>query len=341
MIHGTPIVGQEKTLEKLKRILARKHLPNALLLWGPAGTGKFRMVREMAKLLFADYPSELREIQKNCSRNVVSIGDLWQADRLTDWDVISKTSNFNQRHRQGTEGEVAKKTDSIGVQDIASFLEPLFLRDQYDRKVGIIRDAERMTNEAANALLKTLEEPPQGLVFFLTTSHFQKLPQTIVSRCEMIPVPLASRDTLQNYMKSVALSEDSAEEMVTIAQGRGEYLIKLLNDSHFFEQEQEQFQEIARILSERKSGKRLKWATHFSFPEHAHKATLFLENFQRFLRSLLLEKIRQKKEFPLSENILFSDILRIYSLLQETEKGLSGNANKKLLFESFFLSLFP
>lgn len=341
MIFDTHIIGQEKTVEKLVQILERKHLPNAILLWGPSGIGKFRMVRNMAKLFFAEYPDELREIEKNCSRNVISIGDLWQSDRLTDWDIISKTSNFNQRHRQGTEGESAKKTDSIGIQDISTFLEPLFLRNEYDRKIGIIRDAERMTNEAANALLKTLEEPPLGVIFLLTTSHLRKLPQTIISRCESIAVPLASRNALREYALSHGAPEQAREEMITIAQGRGEHLLKLLKDPHFFEQEQEQFQNIAHMLSEWKSGRRLQWASHFSAPEHAEEAELFLKNFQRFLRSLLLEKAYHKKEFPLSEYIPFSDIVRIYHLLQETEKGLLTNANKKLLFESFFLRLFP
>ena len=98
-----------------------------------------------------------------------------------------------------------------------------------------------MTNEAANALLKTLEEPPLGVIFLLTTSHLRKLPQTIISRCESIAVPLASRNALREYALSHGAPEQAREEMITIAQGRGEHLLKLLKDPHFLSRNRSNF----------------------------------------------------------------------------------------------------
>jgi DNA polymerase-3 subunit delta' len=64
------------------------------------------------------------------------------------------------------------------------------------RKVFIVLDADMMKDEAANALLKTLEEPPQNTVFILTTARKERLPSTIVSRCQMVAFPLLKEEEI-------------------------------------------------------------------------------------------------------------------------------------------------
>ena len=127
------------------------------------------------------------------------MGDLWQKESQEDWTEIAKTSNFDQGHRTGKGGTTAKRTNTIGRSDIKSIVEMLWQKTN-GAQICIIRDAERMTVTAANALLKTLEEPPQNTYFVLTSSAKDILLPTIVSRCAELRVPLNTTVEIKQYL---------------------------------------------------------------------------------------------------------------------------------------------
>jgi DNA polymerase-3 subunit delta' len=88
-------------------------------------------------------------------------------------------------------------------------------------KVAVIAMAERMSHEAANALLKTLEEPPAKTVIILTASMPDVLQKTIVSRCQRVPFGLVKRATIEAVLtKRFGLSEEQADLWATVSGGR-------------------------------------------------------------------------------------------------------------------------
>lgn len=94
-------------------------------------------------------------------------------------------------------------------------------------KVYIIDEVHMLTKEASNALLKTLEEPPQHIIFILATTDPDKLPQTIVSRCQKIEFKQPSLDTLASQLVSVAKKEgkslDQGSANIIATHGKGSY----------------------------------------------------------------------------------------------------------------------
>jgi len=331
LVKTEKILGHSAVLNRLFGLTDRGALPHALLFAGPSDIGKFRVARRLAGYALPDFSEK---IEKNACPEVVSVGDLWQMDTNEDWGKIAKTSNFSQKHRESDK----KKTDSIGVEDVHAFLEPIFRTTDAPAKFVLLRDAERLTIEAANALLKVLEEPPEKTHFILTARHQRSLPETIVSRCQTFSFSLISREILRKFLLGKEVDESLQENLLTIAQGRSEVLFHLLEDADFLEQEQEEFQEIARFFFGKSLPERFKKAEFLAHPERLEIAENFLENMIRFARSLLVEK-SAKKSLEIGSQIGFEKILEILEALFSAQKSFLANANRRLVLENLFLTL--
>ena len=115
-----------------------------------------------------------------------------------------------------------------GIDDIRELREAVrSLPFESEYKVYIIDEVHMLTKEAFNALLKTLEEPPRHVVFILATTEIHKLPETIVSRCEVHHFKKPSQNTLQKFVIGIAKKEGVKLESA------GADLIALLGDGSF------------------------------------------------------------------------------------------------------------
>jgi hypothetical protein len=338
MLWNRKIIGHKTCLQRLNIFSQTKSFPHALLFTGPKDVGKFRFARHFSRMLNSDHLSTLREIEKNICGDVITIGDLWQLGTLENWDVISKTSNFDQCHRTGKEGEAPRRTDAIGIQDIHHFLKPLSRRTVRSWMVGIIRDAQRLTSEAANALLKILEEPPEHTLFILTASHRKSLPETIISRCHEIYFSLHPQYILEEYLSQTDILQDKKNTLLTLAQGRSEYLFQLLENHDFFEYEMQQFQEISRIFNLSSPLKRMKMVEKLVSPQNLPHLDHFLENTLRFLRGSLIERSQAKVSIGEKE-FSYSALASLIQSVSETKQALKKNVNKKLALECFLFSI--
>jgi DNA polymerase-3 subunit delta' len=197
------------------------------------------------------------------------------------------------------------------------------------------RDADRMNMESANALLKTLEEPPANTVLLLTATHTKSLPDTIVSRCRVLSFSLHPQDILNKYLEQSAVPQQNHDHLLMIAQGRSEHLFRLLKDPDHLESEKKQFQEISRLFFLDDPFAKFVKAEELSAPEKQDELRVFLENFVRFLRSVLVEKSAEKP-FDIAQRISFSHIAELFRELSNVQRGLRANANRKLLLEHFF-----
>lgn len=111
-----------------------------------------------------------------------------------------------------------------GIDDVRELRERVGLSPMVgDRKAYIIDEVHMLTAEAFNALLKTLEEPPAHVIFFLCTTEMEKLPATIVSRCVKIPFSLATLDEITRSLKRIAVSEkfNASDEILNLISAAG------------------------------------------------------------------------------------------------------------------------
>ncbi len=177
------VAGQEHITNTLKNSLIRKKFSHAYLFTGPRGVGKTTTARIMAKALNVD-------IDKIGEPNLESeISKLIDESKFLDLIEIDAASNRR-------------------IDDIRSLLDNIqFMPSMGKYKVYIIDEVHMLTNEAFNALLKTLEEPPPQIVMILATTEYQKLPETIISRCQRFDFRYVPNLEIVNRLKVIAKAE--------------------------------------------------------------------------------------------------------------------------------------
>ncbi len=177
------IVGQEHIVRTLRNALQTGRLHHAYLLAGPRGTGKTTTARLIAKAVNCLSPMEERPCDQCEICRAVTDG------RLMDLMEIDAASN-------------------TGVDNIRDLLEKVGFRPAQARfKVYVVDEVHMLSTAAFNALLKTLEEPPEHVIFVLATTEVHKIPETILSRCQRFEfrrIPLAG---LVGQLQTIAAAE--------------------------------------------------------------------------------------------------------------------------------------
>ncbi len=184
---------------------SRAQWPHGLLLTGPRGIGKRTAALHMAQALLCETPAPDGGACGHCaSCRYVMAGQHPDLRVLEPWILDD-------------EGEV-KWVDDIAVdriRELRGFLA--FSSHRGGNKVAVIVPAERMNMAAANALLKTLEEPPQGSYLLLVAHQPGRLPATIISRCRRLPVPAPDGAEAARWLAE----QGAANAAVALAQAGG------------------------------------------------------------------------------------------------------------------------
>jgi DNA polymerase-3 subunit gamma/tau len=161
------LVGQTHIVEILKNAARRNRIAHAYLLYGPRGTGKTTAARLIAKVANCETRAASEKLRTegepcNACKTCTEI----DAGRALDVVEIDAASNR-------------------GIDEIRSLKESVKLSPtSYAYKVFIIDEVHQLTKEAWNALLKTLEEPPEHAIFILATTEYEKVPATVLSRTQ-------------------------------------------------------------------------------------------------------------------------------------------------------------
>jgi len=180
------VVGQKYIVQTLKNEIAQGKVNHAYLFTGPRGTGKTTIAKLIAKGL------NCTGFEKPCGEceNCKAIA------RGTYPDVIEMDAASNN-----------------GVDEVRNLIEKVrYTPIEGKYKVYIIDEVHMMTGSAFNALLKTLEEPPENVVFILATTEVNKVPATILSRCQRFDFGRISQKDLEKKLKEVLEKENISYE---------------------------------------------------------------------------------------------------------------------------------
>lgn len=186
----TDIIGHKKVLDFFDKVINNQNLSHAYLFVGQEKIGKKTVAREISAKLLGLSKDKLKT-----SPDFVFVEQL-------------KDEKTNKTKRDITVKQVRELRESLSRSAYISKF-----------KVAIVDNAENMNVEAANALLKTLEEPKDNTVLFLITKDETKLPQTIQSRCQLINFSPVDKNLIQNFLENENLESNEAEEMARLSRG--------------------------------------------------------------------------------------------------------------------------
>ena len=210
----TEIYGQDRAIEQLKTAFESGRMHHAILFSGPDGIGKQTLARVVANLLLCTTPMGAEPCR--------ACGGCHRFDEGTHADYLSVGL------LQKSDGTLEKM---IKVDQIRALQKKLTLKSyEGGRRVIVITDADRMNPSTANALLKTLEEPPQDTVFLLTTNVPSALLPTVISRCQSLRLAPLSDEVLVHIATSLLGRELSdVEGVLEVADGSVSRLVQLLD----------------------------------------------------------------------------------------------------------------
>lgn len=213
------IIGHKEHCAALLSDIASENVSHAYLFAGPEHLGKRTMALWFARELLrvGKDPEQCVQIEHEIERlmhpDLFILDQLWMEETCEDWSMIARTSNVPQGHRQKS----GAKTDTISIDDIRALQQRLYETGLSRYRSCIIRSAERMQENASNALLKILEEPPAGLVFILTASSSGALLPTITSRVRVLPFRRVPEPILLSLLPDT--SKDDKQFILSLARG--------------------------------------------------------------------------------------------------------------------------
>ena len=228
------LIGQDILVNTLKNALNDGRLAHAFLLTGIRGIGKTTTARIIAKAFNCEGNNNHKptfEICNNCGPcNAITKGN--------SLDVI--------------EIDAASKT---GVDNIREIIESvMYSTNEMRFKIYIIDEVHMLSTAAFNALLKTLEEPPNNTKFIFATTETKKIPATIISRCQRFDLKRIDDEVLINHLKSICVKEDitvddeSLKQISSSSEGSMRDALSILDQVAALSNNQIQIKELRQLL---------------------------------------------------------------------------------------------
>ena len=319
------ITGQEEVIRSLENALKNDRIGHAYIFSGSAGIGKKTVAGIFAGMLICDAP----HISIPCG--------VCQACRL-----FSSGANPDFR-RIKAEGA------SIGVDEIRNIQGDVAIKPMYSkRKVYIIEEADNMTVQAQNCLLKTLEEPPLYVVLILTASNYESLLETIRSRAQRLSFKKNTHAQVrQILMEKYGNEARGMEFAAAYADGIIGTALDLVGTEEFIGLREKTFDMVNRIKNSSLSGI---FSTFSFFEDNKDDFDIILDMMAMFYRDMLVVKESGNEKILINSDkrdIIFNNA-RKYSTqqlvagieqIEAARRAVKQNANYQLAVEHMLIKL--
>jgi len=334
------VVGQNVVVDILKNSIKTQNISHAYIFSGPRGTGKTSIAKIFSKAV-------------NCLNNV-------DGDLCKKCDVCNR--DFNEEI-DIIEIDAASNNGVDEIREIRNNVKTMPSHLKY--KVYIIDEVHMLSTSAFNALLKTLEEPPKYVIFILATTEFNKIPSTVVSRCQKYDFKKISDTNLNNRLKYILneekkeLDDDVINLICKLSDGGLRDAINLMDQALSYNKEKVTVDDIYDMIgeiSEKEIFDLFDLIINSDLKELLSKIEKYHEEGRNFVNiSNRLENI--VKDILIYNNTdgyfteKYIEILQRYTRIEldklielsnqlfELSSQLQKNSNQKLVFEIYFIKI--
>ena len=317
------IRGHEKNIRILARVIKTRRLPHAYLFAGIGGIGKRLTALALSKVLLCSSPDP-----EHCG----SCADCIQVDHHNHPDFLT----------------LEPKNNSIPIDSIRYLRQQLSWKSYRGKyKICIIDDAEKMTTQAQNALLKTLEEPPpHSLIILITPQPYRLLP-TIASRCQRLnfePLPISVVAELTMERRKI----DEPAAYLTAHLSGGSLGKAMTLDIEYCKEMRDSWAGLSKVPSKGKGEELFRLAEGLS--KERNDVELTLDFLRIWYRDVILYKIYERQDCLVLKDKAgeiavhssfwkMENLINAVSLIDEYHRALEYNVNPQLTLESLFLNL--
>jgi len=302
------IIGQDFAKKYLTNSIKKNKINHAYMFEGIDGIGKRKFSQELSKILL----------------------DIENIENSPDYINIYPDGN------------------SIKIAQIRKLQTDIIVKPHKKYKIYIINQAESMTIEAQNALLKTLEEPPEYAIIILITSNKEALLDTIKSRCELIKfLPISILD-LNNYLINKGIDKNRAQLLSTFARGSIEKAIELSESSDFAIM-RDDIQTYIEIMLDKDIIDILEIPT--SMEKYKKDIMSILDMIINYFRDMMLLKEKVDKSMiinidkltfiqNMSKKITYSQVSKIIDIIEDIKIKIRSNCNFNISIQVMALNIY-
>lgn len=327
------LIGHERVQDVLGRMIDRDRLPHAFLFVGPHHLGKTLVARQLIRSLTLSPSLQRGEHEGGVNRSELNM------------DVIELTCL--------TDEKTGKKKTQISVEQVREVCERLAMSAMNGGwKIAFIKNADALSNAAANALLKTLEEPKGKTLFILRAPSVESVLPTVASRCQVMRFHPVTRTTLATALVKKGHAKPDAELAAAISLGRPGRALRYLTRSEDRSQTDVGVEKAIELFSANISTQ-IRLTSGLLPKEDVNKrmvADQTVRLWQRVLRDELLrsvgceELIVYKGQGVRGKGLggKHPNLIQLIQTLKKTEEGRSGishNTNPQLTLEHILFSL--
>ncbi|GAB6086071.1 DNA polymerase III subunit delta' [Alkaliphilus crotonatoxidans] len=317
------IIGQDRTIESLKIALTRKQVSHGYLIEGLAGLGKRTIARELA------------------------MGIVCQSKENKPCHTCQ--SCIKSQHGNHPEIKWIEPEGAIKIEQIRELQKEILMKPYEGKyKVFVLCNAETMTTQAQNALLKTLEEPPTYGVLILLVNNINRLLPTVASRCQALRLRPVEKNKIADFLEAKkGISNEAARVVAAFSDGIPGKALQLLEDEDFIRRRNTLF-EITRELLNQNTIVLLDRVQFFV--EEKNYAEELLDIFTSWYRDLLIYRETQAFQFIMNydkmkeiqeqaSKIGLKQLREIIFMIDKAKQNLKSNVNYQLNFEVMLLNI--
>lgn len=299
-----------------------------------------------------------QEFAKKYMNNSIKKGKINHAYMFEGIEGIGKETFANElaeilletHHLENAPDCIRVKPDgnSIKIAQIRNLQSEIVIKPHKKYKIYIIDKAEKMTVEAQNALLKTLEEPPEYAIIILITNNKESLLPTIRSRCEVIkftPIPFVE---VKNYLICQGVEENRANLLSAFSRGSMKKALELSSSNDFYEMKESVQNYIETILSKN-------MVEILDIPSQMEKykseSIAVLDIMINYFRDIMICKEHVDKNMiinadkivfvqNMSTKITYSQVSKIIDIIEDTKIKIKGNCNFNVSIQVMSLNIY-